>query len=291
MLGEVWGPLVNVNKNNFSFKDDFSRGGYCAVNFPKGENFKMIILNTVYFSTKYKNLCGDTLLDPGADELNWLKETLEKCKMNNQKVWMSYHIPPGVDIYATITDSGTCEEKIFPSWDQQYNSEFIKIVYEYSSIINSNFAGHFHRDDFRIFKNNIPISYIHITPSISPIYGNNPAYQTFTYDRTNYSLENYKTYYLKNIQTTDSAFWAFEYDFQADYNQSQISPVSMNNIMKSITRDSLYRSRYIQYYSADNPKAFPTDYINWFYNWCGLGHLTIEDYANCLCSDSTAFKK
>jgi len=292
MLGETWEAIVNVNGNNSSFREDFSKGGYCMVNFPEKDNFKMIILNTVFFSTKYKNLCGDTSLDPGADELNWLKKTLENCKLNNQKVWMSYHIPPGIDIYATITDTGTCEEKVFPSWNQKYNSEFIKIFYEYSSIINSSFAGHFHRDDFRVFyRENVPVSYIHITPSISPIYGNNPAYQIITYVKNSHELLNYDTYYLKNIKTTDSAYWSFEYDFQSGFGQSKISPISMNDILNSIAADTIYRSRYIQYYTADNQKAFPNDYFNWYYNWCGLGNLTIEDYASCLCLDSTVFKK
>jgi len=292
MLGEVWEPLVNVKGNNFSFKEGFSNAGYYIVNFPEMENLKMIILNTVYFSTKYKNLCGDTLLDPGADELKWLRKTLEQCKLNNQKVWMAYHIPPGIDIYTTITDSGSCEEKIFPSWDQKYNSTFIDIVNEYSSIIYTNFAGHFHRDDFRIFyQDNIPVSYIHITPSISPIYGNNPAYQIVTYDKHKQVLLNYETYYMKNSKNTDSAYWLFEYDFQTAYGQSQISPLTMNEILNSISTDTIYRSNYIQYYTGDNPKAFPKDYINWFYNWCGLGHLTIKDYANCLCADSASFKK
>lgn len=286
MLGDVWEPMVNIKGNNLNFSEDFSKAGYCVVNFPGEENFKMIILNTIYFSTKYRNLCGDTLLDPGADELVWLSETLEQCRLNGKMVWLSYHIPPGVDIYSTITGTGSCEEKIFPSWDQKYNSEFLKIINEYSSIINSGFAGHFHRDDFRIFYNgNVPVSYLHITPSISPIYGNNPAYQIITYNKSDMQLSNYETYYLKNLNVTDSAYWTIEYDFQTAYNQSQISPVSLNNIRSLILTDSVYRSRYIRYYTGDNPKTFSKDYSNWFYNWCGLGHLSIEDYADCFCSE------
>ncbi|MEO6694769.1 MAG: hypothetical protein ABIY50_06710, partial [Ignavibacteria bacterium] len=292
MLGEAWEPIVNAGGNNLSFKEDFSKGGYCIVNMPGRNKYKMLILNTVFFSTKYKNLCGDTLLDPGTDELTWLKKTLDECKLNNQKVWLSYHIPPGVDIYATIADTGSCEEKPFPSWDKKYNLEFIRIIHKYSSIIYSSFAGHFHRDDFRVLHNTIrPVSYIHITPSISPIYGNNPAYQIISYNKSSFQLLNYETYYLKNLNVSDSAYWTFEYDFQTAYDQSQISPESMSAVRSLIWSDSVYRSRYILYYTANNPKAFPKDYNNWIYNYCGLASLEIKNYANCLCAYSTHLKK
>lgn len=292
MVSEVWEPLVNKNKDNKSFPETFSKGGYSILNFPEMDNLKMIILNTIFFTTYYKNQCGDTLQDPGSEELEWLRETLRECKKNNHKVWLSYHVPPGIDIYGTIHGKGNCEEKIFATWKKKYNEEFLKIINEYSGIINVNLAGHFHRDDFRIFFNEgNPVSYIHLTPSISPVYGNNPAYQIIYYDTLNYELLNYKTYYLKNLSVTDSAYWSMEYDFQKIYNQSSITSSTLNNISQLIYSDSTYRAEYISYYTAGDQITYESDYSTWYYNWCGFGNLTKEEYVKCLCEDSTTIKK
>ena len=297
MLSEEWAPLVNGNHPwefkvngegvNRTFRKDFSKGGYSLLNFPEKNNFRMIILNTVFFATNYQNLCGDTLQDPGEEELLWLGNTLKQCRDSGNKVWLSYHIPPGIDIYGTIHGKGDCEEKIFPTWKEKYNTEFLNIVKEYSDIINLGFAGHFHRDDFRIiYDNDKPVSYIHITPSVSPIYDNNPSYQIFEYDKNNYELKNYQTYYLKNFTGQDSAYWTFEYDFKISYEQNSVSPDSYDYISKMISADSTYRKKYIEFYRSGDMETFSKDYDNWYYNWCGFGHLTEEEYSECMCKDS-----
>jgi len=292
MLSEEWEPLVNRNTDNSSFRKDFSKGGYCLLNFPEKNDFKMIILNTVFFATNYQNLCGDTLQDPGEEELRWLRNTLKQCRDSGNKVWLSYHIPPGIDIFGTINGKGSCEDKIFPTWKEKYNTEFLNIMREYSGIINSGFAGHFHRDDFRvIYDNGKPVSYIHITPSVSPIYGNNPSYQIIDYDKSNFELKNYQTYYLKDFTKPDSAYWTFEYDFKNSYEQNSISPESYDKISKLIFADSTSRKKYIGYYRSGDMETFSKDYDNWYYNWCGFGHLTTEEYAECMCKDGLMNKK
>ena len=302
MLSEEWAPLVNgdhpwefrVNGEgiNRSFAKDFSKGGYCLLNFPENNNLKMIILNTVFFSTNYKNVCGDSLQDPGDEELRWLRNTLKQCRDSGNNVWLSYHIPPGIDIFGTINGKGSCEDKIFPTWKEKYNAVFLNLMREYSGIINSGFAGHFHRDDFRvIYDSGKPVSYIHITPSVSPIYGNNPSYQIIEYDKNNFELKNFQTYYLKDFTKPDSAYWTFEYDFKNSYDQNFISPESYDKISKLILADSTYRKKYIGYYRSGDMETFSKDYDNWYYNWCGFGHLTAGEYAECICKDSLMNKK
>ncbi|HMS34651.1 MAG TPA: metallophosphoesterase [Ignavibacteria bacterium] len=296
LLSEEWAPLVNGNHPwefqvngegiNRSFSKDFLKGGYCLLNFPEKNNFRMIILNTVFFATNYVNQCGDTLQDPGEEELLWLRNTLKQCRDSGNKVWLSYHIPPGIDIYGTINGKGDCEEKIFSTWKEKYNKEFLNIVKEYSETILAQFAGHFHRDDFRIiYDKERPVSYIHITPSVSPIYGNNPSYQIIEYDKKNFELLNYQTYFLNDNSDTDSSHWKFEYDFKTGYKQPSVSPEAYDNISKLIFADSTYREKYVGYYRSGDMETFNRDYKNWLYNWCGFGHLTVEEYFQCMCQD------
>jgi len=252
----------------------------------------MIILNTIFFSVSYKNLCGDTLADPGAEELAWLREALKSCRSSGSKAWLSFHIPPGIDIYNTIHGKGTCEEKIYPAWEEKYNDAFLLILKDYRDVIAAAFGGHFHRDDFRvIYDDKDPVSFIHLTPAISPIYGNNPSYNIFAYDRSKHVLLNYQTYYLKDLASGDSARWTFEYDFKNSYGQDIITPSSLSNVSNQIFSDTTYRQKYIRYYSAHSDKPYPGDYADWYYNWCGISHLEKEEYSSCLCTDSASFKR
>ena len=289
LLSDIWEPLVNVEgSNNENFTEDFSKGGYCMLNFPGANNFKMILLNTIYFSPKYVNQCGDTFKDPGEEELVWLDSVLQQCTKLGAKVMMSYHIPPGVDIYGTIHGKGDCEDKIFTAWKEEYSELFIRIINKYSNAISSQFAGHFHRDDFRIFYDWFdPVSFIHITPSISPIYDTNPSYQIFYYDivESEFALTNYKTYFLKGIETNEP-YWTLEYDFNKSYDESSVTPVSMHSVSEKIFNDEKYRERYIEFYTGMNNAMTEKDMINWQYNGCGFGHLTKSDYAKCMCGDS-----
>lgn len=294
LISVIWKPLVNAGgSNNDNFTEDFSKGGYCVLNFPGMKNFKMILLNTIYFSPKYINQCGDTLRDPGTEELVWLDSVLQQSTKLGQKVMLSYHIPPGADIYGTIHGKGDCEEKIFSAWKDKYTEMFFRMVIKYGKSISSQFAGHFHRDDFRIFYDWFePVSFIHITPSISPIYDTNPSYQIFYYDQNEYEivLNNFETYYLKDIET-DKPYWTFEYDFNKSYDESAVTPLSMHNVSEKIFNDEKYRTSYIKYYTGMNAGMTVKDMSNWRYNWCGFGNLTKNDYANCMCSDSVKVGK
>ncbi|MBK8981658.1 MAG: metallophosphoesterase [Ignavibacteria bacterium] len=295
MLSEVWEPIVNISENNDSFKTDFSKGGYCLVNFPSNvsdeSKFKMLILNTVFFSSNYKNLCGDTLTDPGIVQLEWLENVFRKCRTDGIKLMLSYHIPPGIDIYGTIHGIGDCREKIIPAWKEKYCIEFIRLIKDYSEIIVSHFAGHFHRDDFRIFyEGNNPVSFIHITPSISPVYDNNPAYQIFSYQKTDFSLLNYETYYLKNIKennldANETPQWLFEYNFNDTYNENSVYIDAMLNLAMKIADDSSYRESYINFYTCSNESMTDKDRSTWYYNICGFGNFTVDSYAECLCAN------
>ena len=287
MTGETWEPWVNYNKINQNFKNDFSRGGYCILDFPGNEKVKMIILNTVFFSYKYENECGDTSLNPGLDEIIWLEENLERCRRRDQKVYLSYHIPPGADIYGTIHNKADCKNKFFKSWKDEYTTAFTKLISDYSSVIVAGFAGHFHRDDFRLFYNgDTPVSYLMITPSISPIYVNNPSFKIFEYDKNDFTLKNSSSYFLNDPTESSPSVWNFQYDFSTAYGQNNISTENLFNVYNLIRTDTLIRSNYIKYYTASDSSSYEADLSNWRYNLCGIGNYTLQDYSECLCSDS-----
>jgi hypothetical protein len=58
-----------------------------------------------------------------------------------------------------------------------------------------------HMDDFRVIRHDggEPPLLCRIAPATSPIFGNNPGYQVYQFDRETGALRNYQPYYLTNL--------------------------------------------------------------------------------------------
>jgi len=83
-----------------------------------------------------------------------------------------------------------------------YAARYLRLVDRYRAVIVGSFAGHTHMDDFRILwsKAKHPSGYIHISPSISPIFGNNPAFEVVSFDSA-HGITDYTAY---NLQLGDA---------------------------------------------------------------------------------------
>src|SRR5438874_6928896 len=97
-------------------RDWQSYGNYSA----RAENIRVLSTNTNFLSIHYRNACGSaTDGDPGRATLEWLEAELAAAKDAGERVWLLYHIPPGIDGYATLRQ-GACPGAMIPMWDQAY---------------------------------------------------------------------------------------------------------------------------------------------------------------------------
>ena len=95
----------------------FPTGGYYPASAPGTSKHRIVILNTVFFSTDYRNQCGDPKDDPGDDQLRWLAAQLQDAANKGNKVWLLYHIPYGIDAYnSVIAPGGNAVEKVVSLW-------------------------------------------------------------------------------------------------------------------------------------------------------------------------------
>jgi len=77
-------------------------------------------VNTNFLSVHYRNACGSPAEgDPGQATLVWLEAELAAAKAVGERVWRIYHIPPGIDGYATLRQ-GSCPQAIVPMWKASY---------------------------------------------------------------------------------------------------------------------------------------------------------------------------
>jgi sphingomyelin phosphodiesterase acid-like 3 len=99
-----------------------------------------------------------------------------------------------------------------------YAEPIFALLRRYADTVAASFAGHTHMDDFRLIGDAGGFyAFTLITPALSPIFGQNPAFRTVMYDSAGGILD-HTTYTLTNLpEATASggapAIWRAEYTF------------------------------------------------------------------------------
>lgn len=202
---------------------------------------RVLATNTNFFSTRYRNACGSPSDgDPGRATLAWLESELAAARQAQEPVWLLYHIPPGIDGYATL-QKGMCPATMIPMWDQAYAGPFAALLRRYSDTVAASFAGHTHMDDFRLLGDaGGRYAFALITPAVSPIFGQNPAFRTITYDAAGRVLDQ-TTYDLANFPELSAGgsaapAWQAEYTFSQHWHLPWVDLPSLDRLY-SLTRD------------------------------------------------------
>lgn len=204
---DTWSLLIKNKNNQKNFLEDFPQFGYYAITLPN--NQKILVLNTVLFSAKTHK---KNMTIAANNQLQWLKQQLLSAQKADVHVIIAYHIPMGVDVFTSIK---LYLFSITEFWQPVYSSEFEKILQQFSFTISAILPAHIHMDAYQLIPDaNIPVIF---TPSISPVYGNNPGFKLFTYNPNTLNINDYSTY----SYSTNGSFskeWNIEYSFQEIYN-------------------------------------------------------------------------
>ena len=254
-------------------------------------DLRMIFPNTVFFSANYHNGCGSAAeADPGSATLAWLETELAAAERAQQRVWLVYHIPPGVDGFTTLR-RGSCPNAIIPMWKQIYAEPFYALTRKYSDTIVASFAGHIHMDDFRLLgDDNGYYGFVLITPALSPIYGQNPAFRTVTSDAAGGILDQ-TTYELANLrEAVDGAppTWRAEYTFTQAWQLPRIDLASLTQLYAKTADVPSDRDRWHTFLPVSSPVYWSTNLGEAARRGalayrCADGHVLLPEYAQCYC--------
>ncbi|XP_062516522.1 acid sphingomyelinase-like phosphodiesterase 3a [Corticium candelabrum] len=194
------------------FMKTFVTGGYYKAQLtPK---LSLLVLNTNYFSA-WATVQTELFLETAKGQLEWLRQQLQSAEDNDAKVIISGHIPPGISTYG-----------LSPLWFDNYTKTYLHLTAErYPHVIGGQLFGHIHRDDFRFFfaQPDQPLveesSAILLTPSISPVYNNNPAFRLVYVDDQTNAFVDYKQWYLNMALSNEhnETHWFHEYTFSESY--------------------------------------------------------------------------
>lgn len=267
---DVWSPIVRSR----SFDRRFPTGGYYHADVPALHNVRVIAVNTNFFSTNYSNPCGTPGPDPGLRALEWLDAELALARALGKRVWLLFHIPPGINVYNTVETAGTCPA-VQTFWKDEYVQKYLRITERHRNTIAGSFAGHTHQDEFRIATGD----FIHITPSVTPIFGNNPAFEIVEVHR-NGNLAGYTAWHLPNVTLP----WVREYAFDEAYKKPRYDTATLNELAAAIGNDPATREQYFVHTSSGSPKSTAGALAKWQGYWCGLKAMSAKTFTACYCA-------
>ncbi|MGA7264979.1 MAG: hypothetical protein WBX30_29415 [Stellaceae bacterium] len=274
-------------------RDWQSYGNYSA----RVSGIRILSTNTNFLSVHYRNACGSAADgDPGRATLAWLEAELAAAKEAQERVWLLYHIPPGIDGYATLRQ-GSCPGTMIPMWDQAYAGAFLALMKRYADAVAVSFAGHTHMDDFRLIADaEGRYGFAVITPAVSPIFGQNPAFRTVSFDAAGEILDQ-TTYDLTNLpQATTAAGgvpaeWRAEYTFTRQWSLPRVDLPSLDHLYSLITDVPAEGEQWHRIFPVSSPVYWApfssgdeqlAQAIRAFR--CASGNVAPSNYQRCYCS-------
>lgn len=234
-FAEIWRPMLGAAVDGAAFDRSFSSLGCYTADLPGLEHHRLISLNSVLLSKSYcssyhsptgRDCCGCTDHGdaPGAAALGWFEEALSQAKEERKTVWLLLHVPPGLDSYEEDETHGTSAAASL--WKEPFLDRYRELVGRYRTILQVSFAGHTHMDDYRVtHSGGTPALLTKIVPSVSSVFGNNPAFQVFEFDAETGALADWQTYGLSLANAggpSSSPAWHREYDALGAYRLGQI---------------------------------------------------------------------
>ena len=270
------------------FDETYAAGGYYALRHPTVPNSRILVLNNILWSAKYHDRCSGSVEAAAMTMRRWLRKQLEDQKSTGGSVWVIQHIPWGVDTNSTLKAKGTqCREKIVPFLKENDAAQLHHLIREYSTTVQTSFAGHVHTDDYRLLQSpgSQPLIAQKILPAISPIYNQNPGFSIMTYDAKTGAPLDFSTYHLTNLDSaslTEPGYWRFEYDFADEYGFERYSAESIAEIVENAGDGGERATTYRRLYELGHGQMSEEDLPAYA---CAMKNLSRQEFSECFCGD------
>ena len=239
--------FFNNDADRTAFAASYAMGGYYAVEPDGSTGIKYIVLNDVFWSARVDEP------GPGIVELSWFASELADSAQDFQKVWVVLHIPTGTDSDAAASAMTATGEPAYKGYlSDGFNNAVTALEAAYDTTIEATFAGHTHRDDFRLLAaddGSGVAGLIRVSPAITLYSDSNPGYQVYTYDAQSASLLDETTYAL-DIQSSTPT-WSKEYDYAQTYGQGLATPQEWQAAYAGILTNPVAQTAYLTYYNGD----------------------------------------
>jgi sphingomyelin phosphodiesterase acid-like 3 len=267
-----WAPLAQRGGGAPGFVAAFDSGGYYTAR-PPAAGVTLVMLNDIYWSRDYDPACGP---DRGAAELAWLGRVLDATRAANGRAWLAAHIPPGIDIYSSLTVTPVL------MMDTAVAARYDSTIIANAGTVTLQLTGHTHMNEFRVYATGtggVPDVGV---PAVTPLFYNNPGFASMRLASSGEVLD-YTVYALTGASTAPGfpAGWNTLFDFGATYRQSAVTGASMLSAVALIAQDTTVRAAWELNYSGGHAGQNPTA-SNWVSYWCGIRNLDASSYQACV---------
>ena len=285
LVATSWRRNVAKGGSAGSFGKSFPAMGHFDMPHPSVKGRRFVVSNATFMAVGYGKVypAKNGGEGPGKAELAWLEKTLKKARQHGEKVWLVYHEPNGAD--ERRSSANGCARGAVPIWKKSFNTAFMALIKNYAATVEVIFAGHTHRDEFRLLSDGgPPFAAIHVAPSVSPYYDSNPAFKLYTYQPASGEILDSATYVLTNMETAKNAgeaAWSREYAFAETYGAAP-TLAGFAGVYAGLGADPASQKKYRAFFGAGSAVGAISD-ATWEAFRCGIGHADMDAYTACWC--------
>jgi hypothetical protein len=265
--------FLNGTADHQRFLDSFKSGGYYSVEMLESK-LMVIGINTILFSPLLPASVIAAEVPEVTAQFAWLDAQLAAAQTAGQKVWLLMHVPPGADEGTTASSASSNGQITSASmmWNSAYQATFLEILAKYPGLIALTLAGHTHMDEYRIMS---PGNSLEITPGISPVFKNDPAFKVFTFSLDtlrpiDYSSMNY------DLSAMPAEFNHY-YTFSTAYSEQGTLSDSLARLFPRLVNSQAQQALYRSYYYSGNVSSASISNATWPVYWAGIGKMTQQE--------------
>ncbi|XP_058443150.1 sphingomyelin phosphodiesterase 1-like isoform X2 [Malaya genurostris] len=224
-----------------SVNDTLAEGGYYSILSPLGH--RVIALNNNFcFVRNYWLLFSN---DYFVQHLQWLHDILLLAEHAGEKVHILGHLP-------------SYDNNCYIGWTREYR----KIVERFAHIIQGQFNGHSHVDEFNVYyRKDDPTAAVNVAwngGATTTFSQKNPNYKVFYVDRVSFEILDQETWIYNlteaNLSPERRPEWFKEYSFKDSYGLSDLSPNSLDGLLQTFAQS---QQDLLQYWVFKQKSADP----------------------------------
>lgn len=278
--------MVGADRLSADFDATYGAGGYYAAAHPTLPDTTILVLDNAMWAADYRDACGSGGLDVAKAMIDWLERQLQAAEAAGRKVWLMHHIPVGVDAYSTLkAKAETCRQRLVPMLGEPFAPRFTGLLARYSATVTASFSGHDHHDDYRLLRNEAGavVRVEKVAPAISPVFGQNPGFHIFSYDRGTGALADFSTRYLANLATAAgpaAADWQEEYTFTAAYGVRAFDPPGVEAMWSGLMANGPAAPVFRRLYNVSHGELREDEQRAYA---CAVGYVEPAAFAACYC--------
>ncbi|HEU4560063.1 MAG TPA: metallophosphoesterase [Longimicrobium sp.] len=269
-----WAPLAQRGGGAPGFAAGFASAGWYMAR-PPAAGVTLLMMNDVYWSRSYDPDCG---ADQGPQLLRWVAQALDSVSASRGRAWLAGHIPPGVDIYSSLSQPSDPEMMLAPQYIAPYDS----LVRANAGVVTLQLTGHTHMNEFRVYAGgagggSVPDVGL---PAVSPKFGNNPGFVTMRLSPAGDVL-GYTVYAYTYPSSGSAGGWGTLFDFNTLYRQSAVTGASLLAAAGLIASDPAVRTAWELAYVGGRPGQNPNAQ-NWRGYWCAIQNIEAAAWTACV---------